>query len=391
MSNCNRNWQKDISGCGLVGFINRKGEAVGGEKIIRGISCMNERGNGLGAGFAAYGIYPQFKDLYAFHVMYDSRQAQVECEGLFKERLHVVHNEEIPTRATKGIGCHPILRRYFVRAPKEAAESCPAGGFSEDDYMVGLVMDVNLKVNGAFVFSSGKDMGGFKGVGHPEQIADFFRIDDYSGYIWTGHTRFPTNTPGWWGGAHPFTLLDWSIVHNGEISSYGINKRYLEMFGYHCTLFTDTEVVAYLLDLLIRKHGLSKRMACHVLAPPFWDDIDRMEEGEREAFTALRAIYGSAALNGPFAILFAYSGGLVGLNDRVKLRPLVAATKGEWTYMASEECSIRAVCPEPDRVWCPRAGDPVVAELDGAESFLKESEHVADLTSKTGRVAGVGR
>ena len=111
-------------------------------------------------------------------------------------------------------------------------------------------MKINSEMEGGYVFSSGKNMGAFKGVGNPKEIAEFFRIDEYEGYIWTGHTRFPTNTPGWWGGAHPFTLLDWSIVHNGEISSYGINKRYLEMFGYKLTLLTDTEVVAYTLDLL---------------------------------------------------------------------------------------------------------------------------------------------
>lgn len=372
MSGCN--WQKDISGCGLVGFINRQGEAVGGEIIVRGISCMNERGNGLGAGYAAYGIYPEFREMYALHVMYDGRQAQVECENHFKETIHVVHAEEIPTRAVKGMGGHPILRRYFVRAPKELADREP--GFNEDDYLVRLVMDVNRKIAGAFVFSSGKNMGAFKGVGFPERIAEFFRIDEYSGHIWTAHTRFPTNTPGWWGGAHPFALLDWSIVHNGEISSYGINKRYLEMFGYHCTLLTDTEVVAYLLDLLIRRHGLSKRMACHVLAPPFWEEIERLGPEERHLFTTLRAVYGSAMLNGPFAILFAYNGGLVGLNDRVKLRPLVAATKGEWTYMASEECAIRAVCPDVEKVWAPRAGEPVIAELEGTTIQPKESTNV---------------
>ena len=42
----------------------------------------------------------------------------------------------------------------------------------------------------------------------------------------------PTNTPGWWGGAHPFALLDYSVVHNGEISSYDANRRCMEMFGY---------------------------------------------------------------------------------------------------------------------------------------------------------------
>ncbi len=118
-------------------------------------------------------------------------------------------------------------------------------------------------------------MGAFKGVGFPGEIADFFKIDEYDGYTWIGHTRFPTNTPGWWGGAHPFTLLDWAIIHNGEISSYGINKRYLEMFGYKLTMMTDTEAATYLLDLLIRKHNLSIETTCSILAPPFWKDIEK--------------------------------------------------------------------------------------------------------------------
>ena len=59
------------------------------------------------------------------------------------------------------------------------------------------------------------------------------------------HGRYPTNTPGWWGGAHPFAMLEYSIVHNGEISSYDANRRAIEMFGYKCTLLTDTEVITY--------------------------------------------------------------------------------------------------------------------------------------------------
>ena len=34
----------------------------------------------------------------------------------------------------------------------------------------------------------------------------------------------------------PFALLDYSIVHNGEISSYDANRRFIEMFGYQFTL-----------------------------------------------------------------------------------------------------------------------------------------------------------
>ena len=61
-------------------------------------------------------------------------------------------------------------------------------------------------------------MGTFKAVGYPEDVGLFYRLEDYKGYSWTAHGRYPTNTPGW-GAVHPFTsLFDYSIVHNGEIS-----------------------------------------------------------------------------------------------------------------------------------------------------------------------------
>ncbi len=348
--------EKDISACGIIGFINRDGTRVSGEPIKRAIANMHDRGNGLGGGFAAYGIYPERKDAYALHLMYDDDVAIEEAEKMIDGRLGVEHAEPIPVRPGGSVQDHPEFRRYFVRAPADTIGS-------EDDYMVRFVMDVNVRVEGAFVVSSGKDMGAFKGVGFPEDLADFFRIEDYEGYTWTGHNRFPTNTPGWWGGAHPFTILDWSIVHNGEISSYGTNRRYLESFGYACTLQTDTEVVAYLLDLLVRQHGLSFEQASAVLAPPFWSEAERMPPDEARAAEELRRIYAPAALNGPFAFLFGYGGGLIGLNDRVKLRPLVIAERGETVYMASEEAAIRVISPELDNLSYPVAGKPVIVQL----------------------------
>ncbi len=355
-------YEKDISGCGLIGIINRDGSRVSGEVIRRAICLMRERGNGLGAGFAAYGIYPEHRDSYAFHLMYQNERGKELTEEHFRRYYIIDGAQPIPTRTTSRLWQAPALYRYFVR-PKENAlweEEEPSG----DDRVVKTVMTINSEMDGAYVFSSGKNMGVFKGVGEPAAIAAFYDIDHYEGYAWTAHTRFPTNTPGWWGGAHPFTILDWSIVHNGEISSYGINKRYLEGYGYRMTLFTDTEVVAYMLDLLIRRHGLHLDVACKVLASPFWRQIARKSKQEEvEAYTALRHVYGSALLNGPFSIIFGFRHGLCGLNDRIKLRPLVAAARGDSVYMASEESAIREICPAPDRVWSPRAGEPVVAEL----------------------------
>lgn len=356
----NHNYQKDIAGCGLTGLISKKRTRLSGSHIVKSLCLMNDRGNGLGAGYAAYGIYPDFKDFYAFHIMYDAPSVRSTVEDYLKNNYKVEKVEEIPTQEVKSIAISPLLVRYFVSPKKERLSK----GGAEDDFVVNTVMKINSEIDGAYIFSSGKDMGAFKGVGNPAEIAEFFRIEEYEGYIWTAHTRFPTNTPGWWGGAHPFTLLDWSIVHNGEISSYGINKRYLEMFGYKLSLLTDTEVAAYLLDLLIRRHGLKITEACTALASPFWKDIKDMDDDEKESMTALRQTYGSALLNGPFSLLFGHSNGLVGINDRIKLRPLVAATKDDLVYMASEESAIRATCPDPDTVWAPRAGEPVIVELE---------------------------
>jgi glutamate synthase domain-containing protein 1 len=102
-------------------------------------------------------------------------------------------------------------------------------------------------------------------------------------------------------------------------------------------------------------------VACKALASPFWKDIDLMPEDQRKLFTALRMVYGSALLNGPFAIVLGMSDGMVALNDRIKLRPLVAARNEDVIYVASEESAIREICPHPEESWMPLAGEPVVA------------------------------
>lgn len=346
--------------CGLSGLISQDGRPVGGDVIIESMKVLHERGNGLGGGFAGYGIYPEHADRYALHIMFEDPAGRSACEALLEQSLEVEDAEVIPTRPSPGIVDPPMLWRYFAVPRRELG--IPAA--EVDDFIVRLVMQINATVQGTFVFSSGKNMGVFKAVGYAEDVGEFFRVPEYAGHTWIGHGRFPTNTPGWWGGAHPFNLLDWAVVHNGEISSYGINKRYLEMFGYRCTLLTDTEVMAYLFDLLIRKHGLPLEVACRVMAAPFWKSIDADEDAvEKELDESLRMVYASALVNGPFAVIVGFSRGMVGLNDRIKLRPLVAAVKDDFLYVSSEESAIREICPRPDSIWAPPAGIPVIGRL----------------------------
>ena len=206
-------------------------------------------------------------------------------------------------------------------------------------------------------------MGVFKAVGYPEDVGEFYRLDEYEGYAWTAHGRYPTNTPGWWGGAHPFALLDYTIVHNGEISSYDANRRFIEMYGYKCTLQTDTEVFTYIADYLLRKKGLTLNEFASVIAAPFWTTIEGMEEKHKAMHTYLRNVYSGLLVTGPFSIILGFDGGLMALNDRLKLRSLVVGEKGSTVYMASEECSIRTMCPEAEKLYAPKGGEPVIVKV----------------------------
>ncbi len=367
-------YEKDISGCGIVGFMDESGKVIPGDRVITAMVSMHERGNGLGGGFAAYGIYPERAECYAFHMLLDHAAAKAETEAYLQLNCFVESDEPIPTRRNEYIVDAPILWRYFVKLKPEAIQND-----DEEDTIVRMVMDINARIEGAFVASSGKNMGVFKGVGYPEDIGAYYRLDEYQAYIWTGHGRFPTNSQGWWGGAHPFSLLDWTVIHNGEISSYGINKRYLEHFGYECTCYTDTEVLAYLFDLLIRKHRLPIEIMAKIVCAHFWDEIERMDEKQREMFRTLRTVYASALVNGPFAVVIGHAHGIVGLSDRMKLRPLIAARDGDMLYIASEDSAIREICPKPEKIWMPRAGEPVIGLLKSAQVGTSDSMRRLDL------------
>lgn len=351
-------------GCGLFGVIDRAGKRRPGDEIMTAMGCMDERSNGLGGGFAVYGLYPEHPEHYAFHLMFNDEVARSEAEEYIETAFEIDQAEIIPTRPVEAISDAPILHRYFCQPRESVMER---DEISADDLVVRSVMAINADLDGAYVFSSGKNMAAFKARGFPRDVGEFYRIDEYEAYCWIGHGRFPTNTPGWWGGAHPFCILDFSIVHNGEITSYGINKRYLEMNGYQCTLGTDTEVVAYVYDLLLRRHSLPIELACKVIAPPFWSEISRMEPDEAAVMTALRRTYGEATANGPFAIILGFTEGFCALNDRIKLRPLTAAEDGDRVFVSSEESAIRSICPNPERSWHPEAGEPVIARYYWAD------------------------
>lgn len=352
------------SGCAIAAVISKDGTRMSGKMICEAMKPMHERSNGLGGGFAAYGIYPEYKDFYALHLFFDQRATRKNCEVFLKERFEIIKSEIIPTRKIPQITDEPILWRYFV-APLRSALA--AMQVDEREFVTRTVMKINTEMDGAYVFSSGKNMGAFKAVGFPEDVGVFYRLEEYEGYSWTAHGRYPTNTPGWWGGAHPFTLLDYSIVHNGEISSFDANRRFIEMFGYKCNLQTDTEVITYIMDYLLRRQGLSLEETASVIAAPFWSTIEKKPEDLRQRLTYLRTVFPSLLITGPFSIVFGFEGGLMALNDRLKLRSMVVGEKDDKVFIASEEAAIRTMEPDAENIWSPAGGEPVIVKVkDGA-------------------------
>lgn len=349
------------SGCAIAAVISKEGKKMSGSMITYSMKPMHDRSNGLGGGFAGYGIYPDYRDFYALHMFFDTRHTRKSCEAFLKEQFEIVQSEIIPTRKIPTITQEPIIWRYFVSPLKSVLSALQ---LDEEEFMAKTVIRINSEMSGAYVFSSGKNMGAFKAVGFPEDVGIFYRLEEYEGYSWTAHGRYPTNTPGWWGGAHPFTLLNYSIVHNGEISSYDANRRFIEMFGYKCSLQTDTEVITYIMDYLLRVQGLTLKEAAAVIAAPFWSTIaSKTVPGEREAYTYLRTVFPNLLITGPFSIVLGFNGGLMALNDRLKLRSMVIGEKTDRVYIASEEAAIRIMEPEPENIWSPAGGEPVIVKV----------------------------
>lgn len=345
------------SGCAISAAISREGRRFSGEQIIKSMVPMHDRSNGLGGGFAAYGIYPEMKEFYAFHVFFDHKSDRKEFESYIREGFELISYEVIPIHKIPAITDVPYIYRYFLSPFRSVLSRLQ---LDEKEFVAREVMHINACLNGTYVFSCGKNMGVFKAVGYPEDVGIFYRLDEYAGYSWTAHGRYPTNTPGWWGGAHPFALLDYTIVHNGEISSYDANRRFIEMFGYKCTLQTDTEVITYIADYLLRRQGLDLKELSQVIAAPFWNTIENCDKSEAEQLSYLRKLYSSLLVTGPFSIILGFEGGLMALNDRLKLRSMVTAEKNDMFYISSEESAIRVMEPDAENVYAPAGGEPVI-------------------------------
>ncbi len=74
-------------------------------------------------------------------------------------------------------------------------------------------------------------------------------------------------------------------------------------------------------------------------------------------------MFSSLLITGPFSIVLGFEGGLMALNDRLKLRSMVVGEKGDRVYIASEEAAIRAMEPDAENIYAPAGGEPVIVRV----------------------------
>ena len=139
------------SGCAISAVISREGRRMTGEKIIESMRPMHERSNGLGGGFAGYGIYPEYKDLFALHIFYDGEPCRSACEQYLRDHLEIVKGEIIPTRKIPSITDEPLIWRYFVTPLRSVLASRQ---LDENEFLARIVMHINTHLQGTYVFSS---------------------------------------------------------------------------------------------------------------------------------------------------------------------------------------------------------------------------------------------
>lgn len=87
----------------------------------------------------------------------------------------------------------------------------------------------------------------------------------------------------------------------------------------------------------------------------------------KERLKFLRTVFSSLLITGPFSIVFGFNGGLMALNDRLKLRSMVVGEKDDKVFIASEESAIRIMEPNAENIYAPSGGEAVIVKVkDGA-------------------------
>ena len=320
---------------------------------------------------------------------------RVEEESI-KPFLHVDKAERIPTvddyKMIEGLESRPPdVWRYFARVKEKVLERfIEENGLenmnirrAEDEFIYQNSFKLNQKFYAslgekkAFVLSHGRNMMILKIVGYAEQVAQYYKLEDFKAHVWIAHQRYPTKGRVWHpGGAHPFSGMDEALVHNGDFANYFSVSEYLKQRNIYPLFLTDTEVSILLFDLWNRIYGYPLEYIIEALAPTTEMDFDLLLPEKQKMYRTIQTSHIHGSPDGPWFFIIARNDPyeekfqLIGITDTSMLRPQVfALQEGEVQIglVCSEKQAIDATlhslsqedkrfCPIADKYWNARGG-----------------------------------
>jgi glutamate synthase domain-containing protein 1 len=390
-------------GCGVTGFACNI--PVSGRHIFEPSVQMHNRGNGKGGGIAAVGLGAKQlgvdektleEDFLLQVALLDETILPALEEKYLRPHFQVHHEAFLETiddwRDLPGLDMKPpAVKRYFVRVKpdslkhfqKERGLSNLPGNKAEEEFIYQNSFHLNqsyyssLGEKRAFVLSHGRNMMILKIVGYAEQVAQYYRLENFKAHVWIAHQRYPTKGRVWHpGGAHPFIGLDEALVHNGDFANYYSVTEYLKQRNVYVQFLTDTEVSVLVFDLLNRVYGYPLEYIIEALAPTAEMDFDHLPEEKQRIYRQIQATQIHGSPDGPWFFIIARTLAgekkyqLIGITDTAMLRPQVfALQKGafEIGLICSEKQAIDATLQSlakedprfgtvADRYWNARGG-----------------------------------
>lgn len=161
----------------------------------------------------------------------------------------------------------------------------------------------------AHIIGRGSNVAVLKGVGHPVELAETYRLTEITGTQALSHTRMATESAVTPVGAHPFTVAeDLCLVHNGSFSNHASIRRWLRAEGVEFDSENDSEVAA---------RYIAWRMAQG-------DDLTTALERLMEIF------------DGFYTLVVTTADSMAVVRDPIACKPAIIAETDDWIAMASE-------------------------------------------------------
>jgi glutamate synthase domain-containing protein 1 len=350
--------EAEEGGCGVTGFACTI--PVGGRHIFEPSVQMHNRGNGKGGGIAAVGLVPEqlgidrktLEDDFLLQIALLDESVLPELEGTFiRPNFRVDHDSFLETiddfRELPGLEVKPpAVKRYFVRVKPDVVsrfqqerglqelsfEKAEEEFIYQNTFLLNRTYYSSLGEKRAFVLSHGHNMMILKMVGYAEQVAQYYKLEQFKAHIWIAHQRYPTKGRVWHpGGAHPFIGMNEALVHNGDFANYYSVTEHLKQRNVYPLFLTDTEVSVQVFDLLNRVYGYPLEYIIEALAPTGEMDFEHLPPEKQRIYRQIQATHIHGSPDGPWFFIIARTMAterkfqLIGITDTAMLRPQVFA------------------------------------------------------------------